>query len=190
MNTVVLDIEIQRSIDELPNGWNDTHLMGVSVAVLYEDDRDTFRVYGPDDLDLLKERLITADRITGFNHVAFDLPVIWGMPRGQRVAQIPEDRCNDLLRRIWQAQGLNPNVFSDRHKGWGLDAVCLATLGRGKTGYGGDAPKWFQGGQWVKLIDYCLQDVALTRDLDRFISRYGYVLGSRGSRLSIPEWIR
>lgn len=205
MDHVVVDVEIQKTIEETPGGWDATHLLGVSCAVVYEYQTDRFRVFGPSDGDILrlKERLMQADRITGFNTFRFDFPVIWRISRAawDERSQFPAEgdlewinnvwasmvhRSNDLLRRIWQSLSLDPDVFSKAHAGWGLDVVCLGTLGRKKVGVGAEAPRWFQSGQWARLINYCVDDVALERDLSDFIDRYGYVVnGNTGEQLRI-----
>lgn len=195
MDHVVVDVEIQKTIEETPGGWDATDRLGVAVACLYEYQTARMRVYGPGDVPALQERLLKADRISGFNIWKFDFPVIWGISRQDwdRLNSRPDDppgiveahwpylprlarKTDDLLRRIWQALGLDPDNFSDRHKGWSLDAVAKATLGAGKIGYGGDAPKWYQSGQIQRVVNYCSDDVALERDLADFIDRYGYVL--------------
>jgi len=182
---IVLDVEIQKTLEELPNGWDDTHLMGVSCGVVYEYSTDRFRIYGPDDVPALQERLLRADQITGFNIWRFDFPVIWGLPCRQRVETL-RTLTNDLLQRIWQTLGLDEEQFSDLHKGWGLDAVARGTLGVGKSGHGASAPEWYQAGNWARLVDYCMDDVRLERDLAAFVDRYGYVVnGNTGKVLRL-----
>jgi len=82
---VVVDVEIEKTIEELPNGWDDTHLMGVACAVVYEYQTSRFRIYGPADVKALQTRLLSADRISGYNIWRFDFPVIWGLPARSRV---------------------------------------------------------------------------------------------------------
>lgn len=185
---VVLDVEIQKCIEQLPGGWNDTDKMGVAVAVVYEFKTDRFRIFGPNDVPALKERLLKADRISGYNIWRFDFPVIWGLPSRDRVAEL-QPKTNDLLLRIWRSLGLSLTEFSSAHKGWKLDQVMRATFGVGKIGNGADAPKWYQAGLIHKVIDYCCDDVALERDLAAFVDRYQFVIGADGQRLDIlPEW--
>lgn len=183
---VVVDVEIQKTIEQLPGGWDDTHLMGVAVAVVYEYRTDRFRVYGAEHVKALQARLLAADRISGYNIWRFDFPVIWGLPARQRVEAL-QLKTNDLLARIWRALGLDEEKFSDLHKGWSLDIVAKSTLGIGKIGHGADAPKWFQAGQWAKVTNYCIDDVTLERDLTDFVDRWGYVIGKDGRKLAIQS---
>lgn len=190
---VVVDVEIQRTIEETPGGWNATDQLGVSVAVVYEYNTDRFRVYGPNDVEALRARLLAATRITGFNTFQFDFPVIWGAKWDEwyndewlEVRSYLAVKSNDILVRIWRSLGLDEKVFTDKHKGWGLDNVAKATLGVGKSGFGGDAPRWFQAGEWARLTDYCIDDVRIERDLGAFVDRYGFVCNN-GRMLRITK---
>lgn len=196
MDHVVVDVEIQKDPKQVPGGWDATDLLGVACGVIYEFNEDRFRVYGPDDVTALKDRLMGADRISSFNGWKFDYPVIWGLSRkdwslraqqpGSPQASL-NPRTDDMLVRIWRALGLDEREFTERHQGWGLHYVALGTLGRGKTAYGEDAPKWFQAGLWAKVVDYCLADVALERDVVAFVDRFGYVVnGKTGGVLKVP----
>jgi len=182
---VVVDVEIQKTIEETPGGWDATDKLGVAYcAVVYEYIGQRFRIYGPDDVKALKERLMRADRISGYNIYRFDFPVIFGLSGRGRVLEL-QSKTNDLLMRIWRALGLNDDAvdFTDLHKGWSLDVVTKGTLGIGKIGFGGDAPKWFQAGQWGRVVNYCADDVALERDLTDFVDRYGFVVNGKTNQV-------
>lgn len=183
---VVVDVEIQRAVGEGGLTWDDTDKLGVACAVVYEFRGDRFRIFGPNDVHKLQERLLAADRISGYNIWRFDFPVIWALAGRERVASL-KAQTDDLLMRIWRALGLDDETFSDAHKGWGLDAVAGSTIGRRKIGFGGDAPKWFQNGEWARVANYCADDVALERDMTRFVDRMGYVVNN-GRVLQIPPW--
>lgn len=195
---VVVDVEIQKTIEETPGGWDATDQLGVAVACVWEYRTQRMRVYGPEELSTLQERLLAADRISGFNILNFDFPVIWktnkqewlDLGSGAYVARgVLRKKTDDMLRRIWLAKGLDPDRFNkDTHGGVGLDAIASATLGAKKIGYGGDAPVWYQAGLIQKVANYCADDVALERDLTDFVDKYGYVLLSDGTRLEIPAW--
>ena len=205
---VVVDVEIQKTIEQCTHGWDSTEEMGVAVACLWEYRTQRMRVYGPEDVKELRARLLRADRVSGFNIWNFDYPVIWGISKEvwrsksravivdgldgkpMQLKHWMEPRTDDMLRRIWIALGLDPDSFSDKHRGWSLDNVACYTLGTGKIGYGGNAPKWYQTGQVQKVVNYCADDVALERDLTDFVDKYKYVLNLnvRTSPLHIPDW--
>lgn len=193
MDHVVVDVEIQRTIEETPGGWDSTHLLGVAVACVWEYRTQRMRVYGPDDIPALRDRLLAADRISGYNIFNFDFPVIFGCSKvdwlvGSGIAgrQFGKEegslkvllgrRCNDILRRIWLAQGFNPDVYQSGMGNSKLDDIAGATIGSNKIGNGADAPKWYQDGLIHKVINYCADDVAIERDLTDFVDRYGYVI--------------
>jgi hypothetical protein len=203
MDHIVLDIEIQRLPGQDGLTWEDTDKLGVSCAVVYEFASDRYRVYGPGDVQALRQRILEAERVTGWNSWKFDLPVIWGCcksgwpPFSVALADLSRSfsgkdflaRQNDLLRRIWQAQGLDADVFRGKtHGGWGLDAVARGTLGQGKSGHGQEAPSWFQEGNWARLLTYCLDDVRLTRDLSAFVDCYGFLRNQDGRCVQLPKW--
>lgn len=185
---IVVDVEIKKTIEETPGGWDATDLLGVSCAVVYEYRKDRFRVFGDsqEDLVALRVRLMDADRISGFNTWRFDIPVIFGISRthwddanhegAQRLKTSLRGKSNDLLRRIWEGLELNPDEFTSQHKGWSLNNVAGGTLGTRKIGYGGDAPKWYQAGDWGRLVNYCIDDVAIEKQLTDFVDRYEYVV--------------
>ena len=195
MDHVVVDVEIARTIEETPGGWDATDKLGVAVACMWEYQTCRMRVYGPDDVPALRERLLRADRISGYNIWNFDFPVVWGFSKPQwtelktgpinpsfRVGNdcpfLPEllGKTNDLLRRIWQAQGFDPDKWQSGMGGAKLDNIAGATIGAQKIGNGADAPKWFQAGLVQRVANYCADDVAIERDLVDFVDRYGYVI--------------
>lgn len=184
MDHIVLDTEIRYSPDEVLRGFEATDILGLSVACLYEVKQMRMRIYGQEDIDTLRARLLRADRITTFNGERFDFPLIFGASQAawrsheyDTVRTPLESKSNDLLARIWRSRGLDPDKFDKRtHGGWGLGVVCLDTIGRGKIGNGALAPRDFQAGLWAKVVNYCCDDVMLTYELSEFIDRYGYVV--------------
>ena len=193
LDHIVVDVEIQRTIEETPGGWDATDKVGVAVACLWEYRSQRMRVYGPDDVPALRERLLVAERISGYNIFNFDFPVIWGVSKpewlvGSGIASkqygkeegslkvLLERRTNDILRRIWIAEGYDPDRWQAGMGGAKLDDIASATIGAHKIGNGADAPRWFQAGQIQRVVNYCADDVAIERDLTDFVDQYGYVI--------------
>lgn len=195
LDHVVVDVEIQKCIDQVEGGWNATDKLGISVACVWEYSTERMKIYGPDDVEALRNRLLKADKISGYNIVNFDYPVIWSKNKRQWLDHCLQpnewlnsllNKTNDLLRRIWTALG-NTNLEGPCGlKGTSLQEIASATLGKGKIGNGADAPKWYQAGQLYKVIDYCCDDVMLECDLTDFIDQYGYVI-HLGNRLEIKK---
>lgn len=163
---IIIDVEIKKAIlgrNETPiegievcGGWRDFAGMGISCVCTYDIVTHLSRVFLEEDFDGLRQYLF-GKPTAGFNTRRFDLPLLEanGIDRGAL-----EDPHYDILEEIWLALGLNPDKFNPRtHGGWGLDAVCQATLGIKKTGHGALAPVWWQQGKRGKVIDYCLNDV-------------------------------
>lgn len=191
MDHVVVDVEIQKEVNSLPRRWDDTHLMGVGCAVVYEFGADRFRIYGPGDENALQDRLLAADRISGYNILQFDFPVIWQLPRGTALPPALEAKTDDLMLRIFDALRLPEDGPHRGKKGFTLDAVVKATLpGRpGKIAHGSQAPAMFQEGRFAELHTYCLDDVALERDLCRWIEDNGYVNSpNEPRRIMLCRW--
>jgi len=186
LDHIVVDVEIAHTIEETPGGWDSTDKLGVAVACVWEYRTQRMRVYGPEDVPLLRERLLKADRVSGYNIWKFDFPVIWECKK-DRIDPSFLCKTDDLLRRIWLALGFNPDVYTKGMGGCKLDDIAGATLGAKKIGNGADAPKWYQAGQIQKVVNYCADDVALERDLCDFVERYGYVMHA-GCQLLIPKW--
>ncbi len=193
MDHVVVDVEIQKTIEETPGDWDATDKLGVAVACLWEYAGQRMRVYGLEDVPALRERLLKADRISGYNIFNFDFPVIWGIPKPDWLAGVSAikkqllPKTDDMLRRIWQAMGFNPDVWQKGMGGQKLDDIAGATISSRKIGYGGDAPKWFQAGQIQRVVNYCADDVAIERDLTDFVERWGFVVNG-SAILRIPPW--
>lgn len=174
MNAIIYDIEIAKAIPS-PNsycekgikycgGWSDHARMGISVIGVYDYVEDRYRTFCADNSDEFTALWDNRDLCVGFNNIPFDNAVI----RATKDAdwQCPDDvRCYDLLREIWIASGLEPEFNRKTHGGVGLDAVCERNFGAKKSGNGALAPVDWQRGKYGTVIDYCLNDIRLTKKL-------------------------
>lgn len=163
MKQIILDVETQRTFDEVGGFFPDR--LGISfVGVCVRESHTTkgeMLSFFEQDLPKLFPLLESADLIIGFNCDSFDMQTFVPYYTGD-ITKIP---TLDLMIQIKKSVG---------HR-IGLDAVAKETLGIGKTGDGLDAIKYFKHKQWEELQKYCLQDVAVTRDLYDYGLRNGKV---------------
>lgn len=196
MKTIIYDCEI---INAIPNkdgskikgitycdGWRDFANMGVSVTCVYDYAEDRYRVFCRDNMVDLAHLIADSDLCVGFNSIPFDNALLlasqWPMP--------PEDKSYDLLREIWAANNLGPEFNFKTHGGYGLDAVCEKNFGTKKSGNGAFAPVLWQQGRRGEVIDYCLNDVRLTKQLFDAVMRGAYIKNPKGGpdlTIRIPE---
>jgi len=115
--------------------------------------------------------------IVGFNSINFDnrvLSAVWGVDASKR-------NNYDILRGIWAAVAL----VGGARGGYGLDACCAANFGTKKSGNGAMAPVDWQRGKIGDVIDYCLQDVRLTKMLFDEICLHGSIRSPKDAHKTI-----
>ena len=159
--TLVLDLETQQLVDDWDRPWE----AGLSVCGVWISwmggASGRFRLYDSESVENVIPLIEAAEIVVTYNGDSFDLPLLGGLVRSFRVR-----KHIDLLAMIKTETG----------RRWKLDDVAMCTLGRCKTGKGSSAPLMFERHQLASLHSYCLDDVALTRDLYKFASTHGYVL--------------
>jgi len=197
MNALIYDIEIEKGIlgkSEEPMagyeycaGWHDHANMGISVIGAYDYAEDRYRVFCQDNMHEFSEAVARAGLIVGFNNVAFDNAVIaacWG-PLVE-LQEAWQGKSYDLLVEIWRAAGLAPAFQYPTHTGYGMDAVCERNFGMKKTGHGAKAPIYWQRKMIGNVIDYCLNDVRLTKQLlDKVLADGTLISPKDGSTLTL-----
>lgn len=142
-------------------GWRDFSNMGISVIGAYDYVEDRTRVFCEDNADEFALLMGQRDLWVGFNNIPFDNALI----RAAWDFVIDDGQCYDLLRETWAAAGLGSEFNFKTHGGYGLDAVCEANFGTKKSGNGAFAPVLWQQGKVGEVIDYCLNDIRLTKQL-------------------------
>jgi len=170
---LVLDLETQREFAEVEGRRTD--LLGVSVVGIYRYEANQYEAYLEAELPQLARLLQEAELVVGFNINRFDLPVLAPyMPFP--VTTIP---TLDILDEIVKALGHRVS----------LDSVGQATLGRGKTGSGLDALRWFKEGKFEEIKKYCLEDVRLTKDVYEYGKQHGKLFATSrfgAEKITIP----
>ncbi len=167
------DLETQKLADEV-GGWQNTHLMRVSVAVLCEMPMNVFKIYREEDIEALVEDLQKLDLIVGFNISRFDYRVL----RDYTPFKLDNLPTFDMLQKIHQGLGFRLS----------LGHLAERTLGHPKGGDGMQAVRWYRQGNWDNLIRYCREDVEITRDLFYHAVEKGYLVYTDKSarKLRIP----
>lgn len=160
---LILDLETKYSFREFTH----PHQLGISVVGVYDYSDHLFKSFTERELPRLYPLLEHASCIVGYNSNSFDLAVLKGYYPGD-MAQF---RTFDLLDDIRSIVG----------KRLGLNDMARATLGKHKSGHGLAAIQLYKDGKWDELIKYCLDDVALTKELFEYGSRHGEIFYPNGA---------
>jgi DEAD/DEAH box helicase domain-containing protein len=150
LNYCVFDIETQNWFTDLPPG-SDHSKLKISVLGAYFSKDDIYIAYLEHDLEAFVERLKDIDLVIGYNSIGFDLPVL----QPYTDLDLKSLPSYDLLLEIEKQIGFKVK----------LDDVAKATLGINKTDKGSNAITYFRAGTWDNLIDYCMWDVRITKEV-------------------------
>ncbi len=172
----VLDIETRRSAKQV-GGWHRADRMGVSCAVLYDSVSGEFHTYLQDDMAALETHLKSLDLVVGFNILRFDYKVLSGLSpfNFQGLPTL------DLLMSVHERLGYRLS----------LDHLARQTLGTEKSADGLMALEWWKEGKLDKIIEYCTQDVRVTRDLFVFGCENDFLVfkNKAGCQVRVPvKW--
>ena len=160
MNVVFLDVETQRSFDEV-GGRHNIRRMGLAAAVTYSTASGTFRHYTEDGCDELLAELRAADLVVGFNLLGFDYEVL----RAYTHDPLDDLPTVDMLDQVYRGLGFRI----------GLNALAECTLGRRKSADGLQSLAWYREGKIQEVLDYCQQDVEVTRQLYEYGRQYKHL---------------
>lgn len=162
---LIFDVETKDLVDAV-GGWDHFEKLEISVACAYDSKTDQFLTYRENELskliDLMHERLVI-----GYNIKGFDLPVM------KKYGLDPKDL--DTFDIMYDVQALSRQRFLK------LETIAQGTLGTGKSADGKLAVEWWHKGMVDKIIEYCLQDVKVTRDVFQFGRQNGFVRIARAS---------
>lgn len=172
------DIETQRLAQEV-GGWENKHLMRLSVGVIYDNIENDYLVYFEDRVSDLIEKLQEYDLVVGFNIKNFDYAVLKPYSPVLLSERIP---TFDILEYIYKKFGFRVS----------LDHLAKYTLDDSKLASGVMAVEWFRKGEMDKIVEYCKKDVDITRRLFEFGRENGYLVvrGKTGNVIQklIVDW--
>lgn len=169
----VLDLETRRSAEEV-GGWGFASRMGISCVVVYDSATDTYEEYLGEEMDRLTDHLKQLDLVVGFNIIRFDYAVL----KGYSSFDFHSLPTLDILAEVHGRLGYRLS----------LDHLGENTLGEKKSADGLMALVWWKQGKIREIIDYCRDDVRLTRDLYRFGLENNYLLfrNKAGMKVRVP----
>jgi DEAD/DEAH box helicase domain-containing protein len=154
------DLETQKSADDV-GGWGNIHKMGLAVGVVWDSVDQEFFTYEEKDARQLVDKLRTADLAVGFNIIGFDYTVL--QPYSD--FDLQEIKTFDMLVDV-------KKILNFRLS---LNHLAQHTLNAKKSADGLVSLQWYKEGKINKIIQYCKQDVEITRDLFLFGEKKGYV---------------
>ena len=154
------DLETQKSAEDV-GGWGNIHKMGLAVGVVWDSLDQEFFTYEEKDARQLVDKLRTADLAVGFNIIGFDYTVL--QPYSD--FDLQEINTFDMLVDVKKQLGFRLS----------LNHLAQHTLNAEKSADGLVSLQWYKEGKISKIIQYCKQDVEITRDLFLFGEKNGYV---------------
>ena len=154
------DLETQKSAEEV-GGWGNIHKMGLAVVVVWDSLDREFFTYEEKDARQLVDKLRTADLVVGFNVIGFDYTVL--QPYSD--FDLQEINTFDMLVDVKKRLGFRLS----------LNHLAQHTLNAKKSADGLISLQWYKEGKISKIIQYCKQDVEITRDLYLFGEKNGLV---------------
>jgi len=167
---------------EYCDSWDDYDNMGISVIGVNYIDGTGDKVFSHNanltrglGINAFQEGLNVTDVLVGFNNQSFDDNLIKA-----NGFTIPKKVINyDILAEIWEAAGLGRKFEYPSHAGFSLDAICKANGLGERTGTGANAAVLWQKGKFDEVINYCENDIKLTRKLFDLIQDKGEIKDPR-----------
>ncbi|MFA6315091.1 MAG: ribonuclease H-like domain-containing protein [Candidatus Paceibacterota bacterium] len=159
MRKITFDLETKNFFQDV--GSNDPADLDISVVCIHDSETDKYSSFLEDEFNKLWPIVEQADMLITWNGDHFDIPLLNKYYPGD----LKNIKSLDLMKEVQK-------ILGRRLK---LDSVGEATLGLNKTGHGADALILWQNGEIDKLIEYCKNDVKLTKELYDYAISNGYL---------------
>jgi len=172
-NIVFLDIETQKSAAEV-GGWNNKHLMKIACIVIYSTKEGKYIGYTEDKVKDCVDEILKADMVVGFNIKSFD----WAVLAPYTGIDLNKIKTLDLLEAVKEQLKFRLS----------LDHLSMATLKKGKTADGLQSLQWYKEGKIEQILEYCQDDVQLTKELFEYalLNKHLLYVTKEGQTLQIP----
>lgn len=159
MRKIVFDIETSNIFDDVHS--SDPADLDLAVVCIHDSKTDKYYSYYQEELEKLWPILEETDVLIGYNSDHFDIPLL--------DKYYPGDLYNikslDLMKEIKKSLGRRIK----------LDDIAQATLGEAKSADGLQAIAWWRKGEKQKVVDYCIQDVKVTKDIYEYALSNSFV---------------
>lgn len=153
-----LTLTTQKSAEDV-GGWQHKHLLGLGLALTYDTQEQSYRVYTEETVDQLLTSLRQADLIIGFNTRDFDYQIL----QPYTDTALPTLPTCAMLDDVQHVLGYR---LSFRH-------LVLETLGIERPDDSIDTLQWYRQGDMERLLQMCRRDIDLLRNLARHGCRTG-----------------
>jgi DEAD/DEAH box helicase domain-containing protein len=171
MHKIVFDIETSNLFSDV--GSNDPAALALSVICIYDYERDAYESFFEEDLGKLWPILEKADMLIGYNSNHFDIPLLNKYYPGD----LTKVKSLDILNEIRSSYGRRMK----------LDQVAEGTLGENKITNGLEATRWWKQGLKDKVVEYCKQDVKITKEVYEYALANNYLKFKEGGEIiNIP----
>jgi hypothetical protein len=183
---IIYDLEIRNAIPgqsqvqdvKYCEGWHDFKGMGITCIGAYDYAQDRYRLFLKDNFKDFLMLMQKTDTIAGFNNINFDNQVL-NVNGFAEYREMMESKSYDILQEVWRSLGLGMQYNSETHHGYGLDDLAKVNNVGAKTGNGALAPVCWQQRKCGNVIDYCLNDVRVTKNLLDLILKTGRLKSPR-----------
>jgi DEAD/DEAH box helicase domain-containing protein len=171
LRKIVFDIETSNLFSEV--GSNDPSALSLSVISIYDYESDKYQSFFEDELNKLWPILEKSDMLIGYNSNHFDIPLLNKYYPGD----LTKIKSLDILHEIRSSYGRRMK----------LDQVAEATLGENKITNGLEATKWWKQGLKDKVVEYCEQDVKITKEVYEYAIANNHLKFKEGGEIiNIP----
>ena len=167
---LVVDLETQNLVQDV-GGWGNIDKLKISVACAFDSKTNQYLTFLESEIKQLNE--LCEDRlIIGYNIRGFDLIILQAY--GLSLKKL------DVFDIMYDVQTLT------RQKYLKLEVLAQGTLNTGKSADGLMAVEWWKKGEMDKIIQYCKQDVQVTKDIFDFGRKNGHILLRRADGSNVP----
>ena len=171
MRAITFDIETSNIFQDVNS--TDSRDLDLSVVCIHDSETNQYLSFTQEELHKLWPIIESSDMLIGYNSDHFDIPLLNKYYAGD----LNKIKSLDILAEIRKSIGRRVK----------LDDVAQATLGSSKSADGLQAVRWWREGKKQEVIDYCIQDVKVTREVYDYAINNSHLKCTKGNEvIEIP----